>query len=419
MLVLFGLPACTPQATDLPEVRTPPPPVEGEDNFGGASTVRITAPVENESVASDFELAWTLGEDVRWLQVSVDGRIEAPQVDGRDGGTTLTADAGRRSIRVIAYDADWNELSRDDVVVRVLDDAAQGFVNLVSPIDGSHPTNPVQFAVEASDTVVDVELLADGWSLGHLAPGQVLTYRFSGTGYARTIEAHGTDADGNEVSVDTISVTVEAGATAPPSDFNAMVLSLVDDYPTDSSIDYYWPSTGGWPGNTRNLYYQGDLVAEDRGFSSCYCVGLTWEIYYRAWQEYDRSTGGTGDDLNGLATADVLDMRTDWYVRELDGPGASVAFEGTGLGITVDSFDDWRPGDFIQFWRRSGSGHNVIFEGWITDDAGNRIGMDYFACNGTSSTDGPGFNDEYFTGSNAMDPLRMYNGRGLMPGDWY
>lgn len=419
MLVSIWLSACATPASDSTDVRTPPAPVEAEDNFGDAGAVRITAPVQNESVAPDFELAWTLGDEVRWLSVEVDGQVEATRVDARAATFPMSADAGRRLIRVIAYDADLNELSRDDVVVRVLEDAAQGFVNVVSPIDGSHPVNPVQFAVEASDDVVDVELLADGWSLGHVAPGQVLTYRFTGTGYARSIEARGTDADGNQVSVDTITVTVEAGATAPPSDFNGMVLSLVDTYPTDSSIDYYWPSTGGWPGNTRNLFYQGDLVAEDRGFSSCYCVGLTWEIYYRAWQEYDLSTGGTGDDLNGLAYADVLEMRTDWYVRELDGPGASVAFEATGLGITVDSFDDWRPGDFIQFWRRSGSGHNVIFMGWITDDAGNRIGMDYFSCNGTGTTDGPGFNDEYFTGSSAMDPLRMYNGRGLMPGDWY
>ncbi len=418
MLVSLWLAACTPQAADAPDVRTPPGAVEGEDNFGDASTVRITSPVDSESVTSDFAVTWTRGDDVRWLQVSVDGRVEAAQVDARNASINLTASAGRRRVEVVAYDTDWNELSHDDVAVRVLDGSEQGFVNLVSPIDGSHPTNPVQFSVEASDDVVDVELLADGWSLGHVAPGQVLTYRFSGTGYARSIEAHGTDADGNEVSVDTIAVTVESGATAPPSDFNGIVQSLVDTYPTDSSIDYYWPSTGGWPGNTRDLYYQGDLVAEDRGFSSCYCVGLTWEIYYRAWQEYDLSTGGTGDDLNGLSYGDVLDMRTDWYVRELDGPGASIAFENTGLGVTVESFDDWRPGDFIQFWRRSGSGHNVIFQGWVTDDAGNRIGMDYFSCNGTGTTDGPGFNDEYFTGSNAMDPLRMYNGRGLMPGDW-
>ena len=48
MLVSFWLSACATPASDAPDVRTPPTPVEAEDNFGDAGAVRITAPVQGE-----------------------------------------------------------------------------------------------------------------------------------------------------------------------------------------------------------------------------------------------------------------------------------------------------------------------------------------------------------------------------------
>ena len=54
----------------------------------------------------------------------------------------------------------------------------------------------------------------------------------------------------------------------------------------------------------------------------------------------------------------------------------------------------------------------------VTDDAGNRLGMDYVSCQG--STDGYGLNDEYFgSHSGALDPANMYAGRGWLPELWY
>lgn len=394
---------------------------EPEDNFGAPDALRILAPLSGETLEAHVLVKWESGRNVKLAGVEIDGE---PVGDFVDAITThelgIEVPSGRHTISVVGYDADRGELAYDDVTVRIVDDPSDGWVSITSPIDGSHPVNPVTFTVDGSDQIETIEILADDWTLGRTVPGGVLTYEFGGTGFPRGIEARGYDGEGNLLATDDITITVEATEAPPPDDFNDLVVPLMSQY-SSSDIQYWWPDDVEWSGSTRDIWYQDVLVADDGDdFKSCFCVGLTWEIYLRAWQEWDLSTGGTGDDLNGLTPEEVLDMRVDWFVRELDGPGASYAFERWGLGEEVLSFDDFRPGDFVQFWRLSGSGHNVIFTGWVTDGDGNKIGMEYWSCNGTSSTDGPGYNTEYFgTHSSAIDPELVYNGRGFMPSEWY
>lgn len=407
-LLIVWLSACGGEAGDTRHQ-------EPQDKFGGATAVRITAPAEGETVEELVEVAFSAGSKVAWARFAVDDGEPGDWIDAGAGSAQVTVPTGRHELTIIGYDADKNELSRDDVTVKVVADGSGGWVTITSPADGAVVTNPVQFVVDASADVEAIELYADDWLLGTVAPGDVLTYTFSGTGYERVVDAHGLGGDGARVASDTVSITVEAGNTPGPSDFNAMVLDLVDTYPTDGSIEYWWPDDVDWPGTTKDLWYRDIMVAENGGYDACYCVGVTWEIFFKAWQDYDRSTGGDGDDLNGLSADDALDMRVTWYVRDLNGDGPGLALEEYGLGTSVDSFDDWRAGDFVQFWRTSGSGHQGVFIDWIFDDDGDRIGMEYFACN----SDGPGYNDEYFgSHSGALDAQYMYAGRPYMPEDW-
>jgi hypothetical protein len=403
------------------DIREPPPDGANEegDNFGGDATVRIVSPSNNATLTGAFDLAFTAGDAVDSLSIRVDGDDAVTGVSPADGSATLDLPEGRHTLSLLGLDANSSEVSRDTIVVRTLDDATS-FVSVTSPADGALVVNPVQFTFDASDDVDEVEILADGWSLGRAQPGEILSYTFGGTGYSREIEAIAYDRTGDEVASDTLTVTVEAAAPAKVSSFNAKVLELIEEYPTDSSIDYYWPSGVDWSGSTRDILYQDALVADDGGYSSCFCVGMTWEVYLRAWLAIDAAEGGSGTDLHGLAPDDVFDMRTDWFVRDIRGPGASAAFENYGLGVEVESFDDWEPGDFVQFWRHSGSGHNVIFTDWITNSSGARIGFEYWSCNGASSTDGPGYNEEYFGSSgSSIDPMYTYGARAYMPADWY
>lgn len=409
-------------ASDTNEPVDSPPVDEGNpdgDNFGDERRVRITSPGPNEAVPSVFALGFSLGEAVAEFRVRIDDGELSPFVKSKgEGEFTLSVLPGRHDLALIGYDGDRGEIGRDTIAVNAVGDAAS-WVAITSPADGSDPINPVQFTVSASDDVDTVALFADGFAIGEVAPGGVLTRGFEGTGYEREIVAVGR-AGGEDLAEDTIRVTVQEGAEVEIGDLNDRVMRLLAGYPTDSSIDYWWPSGVDWSGSTRDILYQGALVADDGGVESCFCVGLTWEVYLRAWREVDAERGGDGDDLNGLTADDVFELRDDWFVRELDGPGAAYALDRWGLGVEVESFDDWRPGDFVQFWRNDGSGHNVIFIDWVTNGDGDRTGIRYWSCNGSSSTDGPGYNEEYFGTTRAsIDASLTTAGRAALPEDWF
>jgi hypothetical protein len=271
----------------------------------------------------------------------------------------------------------------------------------------------VRFVVDASEGVDRVRLLADGWELGEVEPGGLLTYTFEGTGYARTVEAVALDGDA-EVATDSITITVLPGTDPDPSAFNDVVLRLLSGYPTDGTHGYLWD--GSYDGTTRDIWYRDALVAEANADGDCFCVGITFEVYMRAFQEIDATAGGDGI-LNGLDVADMLEFRTDWYVRDLWGPGPSVAFENWGVGEEVTDLADVLPGDFVQLWRHSGSGHSVVFLGWQTAGDGTITGMDYWSCQG--STDGIGYASESFGSSGStLDPSYLFAGRAWMPEDW-
>ena len=396
-----------------------PAKTQQADGFAKATDVRLVEPEAGAVVGSPFTVIYEAGADLKLVQVEVDGTPLSERVDATElGRLDVEAEDGRHTLSIVGYDRQGTELSRDTRDIRVVTDEDAAWVAITTPSDGAHPVNPVNFVVDGSAGVVEIELFADDWSLGTTTSGEVLTYTFSGVGFEREIEAIGRDATGEDVANDVIHITVEGGTDAGPADFNEVVLDLVDSYPQDGTFEYYWPQSGSWSGGTRDVWYQDELVGSGGGYSACYCSGITWEVYLRAWQEWAAQNGEDADDLNGVTADEIWDMRRDWYVRDLYGPGPSIAMETYGVGVEVESFDDWEPGDFVQLWRTSGTGHTAIFMGWIEDDSGNRLGMDYVSCQG--STDGYGINDEYFgSHSGALDPAYMYAGRGWLPELWY
>ncbi len=71
----------------------------------------------------------------------------------------------------------------------------------------------------------------------------------------------------------------------------------------------------------------------------------------------------------------------------------------------------------MQFWRHSGSGHNVVFVDWEVDTSDNIIGFRYWSTQG--STDGVGENSEYFGGSGSrVDPNLFFVARVVEPDQW-
>ena len=191
----------------------------------------------------------------------------------------------------------------------------------------------------------------------------------------------------------------------------------LETYPTDGSYAFWWPEDTDWYGTTQDIYYLDELVAYGDPEHRSYCVGLTFEVLMLSFLALDEASGGDGS-LNGITVDDLTDFRIDWFVRDLWGDGPGPALEGYGLGERVTDPADVRPGDFIQFWRHSGSGHNAIFVDWERDPADDAIiGVRYWSTQG--STGGIGYNEEFFgsTGSR-IHPSYFYAARMAMPEDW-
>ncbi len=388
-------------------------PVDEPGRFAGADAVQITSPANGDRVESPFTLEWTAGANVASVELLADGR---PADLVRTGTSSMVVDLGAGSwkLELVGLGARGAELSRYPITVRVADPAVESWVTITSPADGAEIPNPVTFAVDTSADVDRVELYADGWLLGEARDG-LLTTTFEGTGYARNIEARAWSDDAM-VATDAMTFTVAPGTDPPSTDMNERIVRFMAEYPTDGTNGYYWPEGDVWHGTTRDVWYLGERVAEGDPYGRCFCVGLTWEVFMRAFDEADRATGGDGS-LNGMSVSDLDTFRVDWFVRELLGAGPADALDHFGLGGRVTDWDAVAPGDFIQFWRHSGSGHNAIFVGWEHDGDGAVIGFRYWSTQ--SSTDGIGFNEEYFGSSGSrVDPAYFFAARAAAPEDW-
>jgi len=389
-----------------------------EDGFGDTRDVRISEPYSGQVVGAAFTVRFDFGAEVELVRAFLDGEPGTGFEKPGKGRLDLQAESGRYHLELIAYDDRRTELSRDMVDVRVREDSGDvPWVGITTPVEGAHPLNPVVFSATASDGVTSIEFTVDDWPIGSISPGASFTYSFEEVGFEREIEA-AAYAGEELVASDLIHVTVEDSVVEPgPTDFNELVIDLVEAYPKDGTYTFYWPSSGGWSGSTRDLYYRDQKVADHGGHSACYCSGITFEWYLRAWQEWATTTGADVEDLNGIGSTDIWQFRRDWYVRELKGPGPTAAMENYGVGTDVGSFDNWQRGDFVQLWRNNGSGHTVVFWGWILDEENNIIGMKYASCQ--NATDGLGISEEYFGSfSGALDPQYMWAARAWLPEHW-
>lgn len=387
----------------------------GED-FTYDHSARITTPAANARVDATFTVGWAVGDDIEALVLEADGVVltELTQIEDGRGSTTVTLDQGRTILRLTGLSVSGEAVTEHEVNVFVQDTGA--FVGLASPSDGAQVPNPVHFVVNAGDDIDQIEILADDWSLGTVSPGQVLTYEFAGTGFERQIDVKAFSR-GELVATDHATITVLDGADVADSAFNDLVIDFMDDYPTDGSYEYWWPSGVDWGGNPHDIYYLGELFAAGDPQNRSFCVGLTFEVFMRAFDELDRTWGGDGS-LNGIPFDELYEFRTDWYVRDLYGMGIVEAMDNYGIGHRVTDWDDVQPGDFVQFWRHSGSGHNVVFVDWERDSSDAIIGFRYWSTQG--STNGVGETSEYFgaTGS-SVDPAYFFVGRVAEPDQWW
>lgn len=178
---------------------------------------------------------------------------------------------------------------------------------------------------------------------------------------------------------------------------NPYVLQVMQDYqpglyPYLLNQDY-----AHYNGVTRDICYQGHLLlrADPSGSQASHCVGITFEVFFRAMQARNLASGLATDDFNGMNWDQLYDFMLDWYAAK--GPksesNVGVALARYGIGQRVIEPGAAAPGDFVDFLRASGSGHTAVFLRWV--QAGGRIvGVEYWSSQ--NSTQGVGVHTEYF-----------------------
>ena len=200
-----------------------------------------------------------------------------------------------------------------------------------------------------------------------------------------------------------------------PKVFSHLVRKILSGYPADGTHSYWWPrgeAVKGWAGNTRDLRYQGRLFSPGDPKGRCYCCGLTFEVFFRAWRAWCRKRKRPFRvdrlDFQGLKA-----FRAHWFGSNGDLECVGGAIPAWGLGFSVPPLEA-RPGDFVQFWRiprkgRRASGHSVIFLAWIRDGKNRPRALRYWSTQG--ATRGIGFRQEPVGVPGGVDLSRVYAAR--------
>lgn len=165
-------------------------------------------------------------------------------------------------------------------------------------------------------------------------------------------------------------------------------------YPYLLNADY-----ANYNGVSEDLYFAHRLLAKAHpsGNRATHCVGITFEVFFKAMQARNRKLGLDADDFNKMTFDELYDFMLIWYVacgnKQLN--NIEIAVEKYGLGRRIGRFEDARAGDFMDISRTNGTGHTVVFQNWIRSDDGRITGIRYWS----SQESGVGFNTEYFDSS--------------------
>ena len=145
--------------------------------------------------------------------------------------------------------------------------------------------------------------------------------------------------------------------------FHRHVLAVIATYPTDGTHGYWWPKDDPWMGNVRTLRYDGKVLAEGDPQGRCFCCGLTFEVFLQAWERWAQEAGVPGR-IAGLDLEGARGLQKQWFGSPQDRSCLHTAIVANGLGRRLERWEDAQPGDFVQLWRRNGSGHSVVFLEW-------------------------------------------------------
>ncbi len=158
-------------------------------------------------------------------------------------------------------------------------------------------------------------------------------------------------------------------------------LDAIVAFPDGGGYDKSWKGSGA----PEEIVFKGKTILA-KGANGTYCCGFTFAVAMR--------TAASRGLLADKSVEQVQRFQREWYgatpaSREKQ---CVLAVQNLGIGREVP-IEDARPGDFVQFWRASGSGHSVVLLRLIRRD-GKLISIEYRSSQG--STNGIGNRVEHF-----------------------
>jgi hypothetical protein len=213
-----------------------------------------------------------------------------------------------------------------------------------------------------------------------------------------SVETNEATAQETSELIEPITKPVIAQSTVQesPLPFNQLVLAQIKTYNKGSYPYLLNTDYANYNGVTSNLYYQGKLLlkAHPSGNRANHCVGITFEVFFRAIKDWNQRQGYAGDTIKDLNYEQFYDFILKWYVA---GPKTEnnlvIALEKYKLGKRLTNFEEARPGDFIDFSRENQTGHTVVLIDWVRVN-GKIVGLRYWSSQ--ESTNGIGYKTEYF-----------------------
>ncbi|KAB3532911.1 hypothetical protein F8154_11215 [Alkaliphilus pronyensis] len=179
-------------------------------------------------------------------------------------------------------------------------------------------------------------------------------------------------------------------------DLNRYVLEIIKTYKLGTP---YLLNTNydSYNGVTTNLYYKDKLLlrANPSGDKASHCVGITFEVFFKAMQKRNKAVGLSPNDFNGMNWKQLYDFVLTWYVAggNKRTHNLAIALEKYGVGQRIYNMEDAKAGDFIDFSRDNNTGHTVVFLNWIKEND-KIIGLRYWSSQ--DSTNGINYREEYF-----------------------
>ncbi len=192
---------------------------------------------------------------------------------------------------------------------------------------------------------------------------------------------------------------------------NRAIVKALLQYPRDGQHTYWWPKKGesNYDGSTTDVLLNGLVVMKGEPKARSFCCGLTLEVFYDILKDLP----GGPQRFQDQKAAD--DFKNLWFCKAIDTNGPGDALVAAGMGRVISNPKEVLPGDFVQLWRHSKSGHSVIFVGWAYDMSGRPVGMHYWSTQ--EGTKGIHFNTELFGNSGKSVDLKLTGFTRLLPPD--